>query len=239
MTFPEFDLKRSPQAGPVQSGPMQAGEEARLLALLPKRRGLYRHVFKRVLDVTAIVLAAPVVVPIVAALAVAVARDGGSPFYSQMRIGKGGRIFRMWKLRSMVRDADARMEEYLASHPEARLEWDRTQKLREDPRVTAMGQILRRSSLDELPQLWNVLKGDMSLVGPRPMMVAQRTIYPGLAYYALRPGCTGYWQTAGRNRTSFEARAEYDTAYEAELSLGADLLTLLRTVGVMTKGTGV
>ena len=144
----------------------------------------------------------------------------------------------MWKLRSMVNDADARMEEYLAAHPEARLEWDRTQKLKQVPRVTRMGQLLRRSSLDELPQLWNVFIGDMSLVGPRPMMVSQRAIYPGLAYYALRPGCTGYWQTAGRNRTSFEARAEYDTAYEAELSLWSDIKILFRTVGVMLKGTG-
>ncbi len=229
MTFPEFDLPR----------PAQNEELNRQFAQLPKRRGLYRNLFKRMLDVTAIVMAAPVVVPIIAALAVAVARDGGSPFYSQMRIGKDGRVFRMWKLRSMVRDADARMELHLANNPEARLEWDRTQKLRDDPRVTAFGQVMRRASLDELPQLWNVLKGDMSLVGPRPMMVSQRAIYPGVAYYALRPGCTGYWQTAGRSRTTFEARADYDTAYEAELSLGVDLSVLMRTVGVMTKGTGV
>ena len=104
---------------------------------------------------------------------------GGRPFYSQVRVGKGGKPFRMWKLRSMVNDADARMETYLAENPDARAEWDSTQKLRNDPRVTRFGQFLRRSSLDELPQLWNVLKGDMSLVGPRPMMLNQQSLYPG------------------------------------------------------------
>lgn len=201
-------------------------------------RGAYRLFFKRVLDVSAIVLAAPVVVPVVIVSAIMVARDGGSPFYSQMRVGKNGKRFRMWKLRSMVCDADARMEDYLASHPAARAEWDSTQKLKADPRITKMGQILRKSSMDELPQLWNVFVGDMSLVGPRPMMVDQERLYPGKAYYALRPGITGYWQTAGRNRTTFEARAEFDTAYEAELSLVNDLRVLLATVAVVVQGTG-
>ncbi len=227
MTFPEFGAHRA------ETIPAMPGAE--MLAALPRRRGLYRNMAKRAMDVTAILLAAPVVV---AALAVMVARDGGRPFYSQMRVGKDGRRFRMWKLRSMVADADARMEEYLLAHPDARLEWDQTQKLKQDPRITRVGKFIRQSSLDELPQLWNVLKGDMSLVGPRPMMIGQQALYPGLAYYALRPGCTGLWQTAGRNRTTFEARAEYDTAYEAELSLWSDIKILFRTVGVMLKGTG-
>ena len=204
----------------------------------PARGGIYRRLFKRALDVTAVVLAAPVVVPIVAALAVAVSRDGGKAFYTQQRVGHKGRIFRMWKLRSMVPDADARMMQYLAENPAARIEWDVTQKLRNDPRVTPLGRFLRKSSLDELPQLWNVLIGDMSLVGPRPMMPNQQTLYPGVAYYALRPGITGYWQTAGRNRTTFEARADYDAAYERDLSLSTDLKLLARTVGVVFNGTG-
>ena len=205
---------------------------------MPRRRGFYRNFVKRAFDITAIVLAAPVVVPVVAVLAVAVARDGGRPFYSQMRVGKGGKRFRMWKLRSMVCDADERMAEYLAAHPEARLEWDRTQKLRQDPRITRFGKILRQTSLDELPQLWNVFKGEMSLVGPRPIMLSQQMIYPGVTYYLLRPGCTGLWQTAGRNRTTFEARADYDAAYEEALSLASDLKILANTVGVMVRGTG-
>jgi len=228
LAFPEF---RTP-------GPEATAVQPRACTWLPPRRGLYRNVFKRVLDVTAIALAAPVVVPVVAVLAVMVARDGGNPFYSQLRVGKNGRRFRMWKLRSMVNDADARMEEYLDAHPEARVEWNLTQKLKDDPRITPMGKIIRQTSLDELPQLWNVLKGDMSLVGPRPMMTSQQALYPGLSYYLVRPGCTGFWQTAGRNRTSFEARAEYDTAYESELSLWTDLKLLVQTVGVMMRATG-
>jgi exopolysaccharide production protein ExoY len=203
-----------------------------------RRFGLYRHVVKRALDISAIVVAAPVVVPVVAALALGVARDGGSPFYTQTRIGKDGKTFRMWKLRSMVRDADAQMEALLKSDPAAKAEWDRTQKLRNDPRITRFGQFIRRSSLDELPQLWNVFRGDMSLVGPRPMMVSQKDMYPGTAYYALRPGITGHWQTSGRNQTTFEARAEFDTAYESQLDLKTDLAILLRTVSVVVKGTG-
>ncbi|WP_283177299.1 sugar transferase [Gemmobacter sp. 24YEA27] len=205
---------------------------------LPGRGGVYRHAFKRVLDLFAILAAVPIMVPVVLVLAILVARDGGSPFYSQMRIGKGGRSFRMWKLRSMVVDADQRLEAWLAVNPAARAEWDSTQKLRNDPRVTRFGHFLRRSSLDELPQLWNVFIGNMSLVGPRPMMLNQRDLYPGTAYYALRPGVTGYWQTAGRNRTTFEARAEYDAVYEEQLSLMTDLGILARTVSVVLRGTG-
>ena len=105
-------------------------------------------------------------------------------------------------------------------------------------RLTKIGNFVRKTSLDEIPQLLNVLKGDMSLVGPRPMMINQQHMYPGTAYYALRPGVTGYWQTAGRNRTTFEARAEYDAVYEEQLSLKTDISILARTVGVVLRGTG-
>lgn len=202
------------------------------------KSGWYRRVFKRALDFTSIMLAAPVVVPVIGLLAVAVMTDGGNPFYCQSRIGQGGRTFRMWKLRSMVSDADERMEGHLAADPVARVEWEQTQKLRNDPRVTRFGRFLRRSSLDELPQLWNVLIGDMSLVGPRPIMLCQQSIYQGSAYYALRPGITGSWQTAGRHRTSFAARAEFDAVYEAELSFGTDARIMAKTLAVVMKGTG-
>lgn len=203
-----------------------------------RRRGVYRHGLKRLLDVVLVLLAAPFVVPLVAVLAMAVMRDGGRPFYAQDRVGKGGRTFRMWKLRSMVVDADDRMIAHLAADPAARREWDETQKLRNDPRITPFGQFLRKSSLDELPQLFNVLTGDMSLVGPRPMMVSQKALYPSTAYYELRPGITGYWQTAGRNKTTFAARAHFDTEYERHLSFKTDAEILARTVGVVLKGTG-
>jgi lipopolysaccharide/colanic/teichoic acid biosynthesis glycosyltransferase len=200
--------------------------------------GLYRRFFKRAIDVTAVVLAAPIVVPLIAGLAFAVSRDGGNAFYTQQRVGMNGRAFRMWKLRSMVVDADERMARHLAENPEARAEWDAIQKLKNDPRITPFGRFLRKSSLDELPQLWNVFIGDMSLVGPRPMMLNQQAIYPGLAYYRLRPGITGFWQTAGRNRTTFEARADYDAVYERDVSLMTDARILVRTVSVVTGGTG-
>lgn len=239
ISFPEFQAGSAlPPALPMAVTEPQTVAPGKALRIAPPRRGIYRSCCKRLLDIAAILAAAPVVVPMVAAMAVLVARDGGRPFYSQVRVGRGGKPFRMWKLRSMVNDADERMEAYLAENPAARAEWDSTQKLRNDPRVTPFGQFLRKSSLDELPQLWNVLKGDMSLVGPRPMMLNQQALYPGEAYYRLRPGVTGYWQTAGRNKTTFEARAEFDTAYEAEVGLMTDLRILARTVGVVLKGTG-
>ena len=183
-------------------------------------------------------LAAPFVLPIIAGLALGVRRDGGGAFYTQKRVGLHGRHFRMLKLRSMVTDADDRMADYLAANPQARMEWESTQKLKRDPRITPFGQFLRRSSLDELPQLWNVLIGEMSLVGPRPIMLNQQALYPGTAYYNLRPGITGYWQTKGRNGTTFEARADFDEAYSDDLSLATDFKVLTQTVGVVMKCTG-
>ncbi|MBU3029849.1 sugar transferase [Paracoccus sp. XHP0099] len=198
----------------------------------------YRKLLKRPLDVLLVVLGAPFIVPIVLVLAFIVLREGGNPFYSQERIGRHGKRYRMWKLRSMVVDADQRLSAYLAENPEARREWEETQKLRDDPRVTRFGRLLRRSSMDELPQLWNVLKGDMSLIGPRPMLPEQEQMYIGEGYYRLRPGITGFWQTTGRNATSFADRAWYDDRYERSLTLGGDAAILMRTFGVVMRATG-
>ena len=176
--------------------------------------------------------------PLVALCALLVMLDGGSPFYSQKRVGRGGRIFRMWKLRSMAVDAEDRLEELLASDPALRREWDHSQKLRHDPRITPVGRVLRKSSIDELPQLFNVLTGEMSLVGPRPMMPEQQSLYPGDSYYRLRPGLTGLWQVSQRNLTSFADRAQFDTAYDQRLSLADDLRLMLATVRVILRGTG-
>ncbi len=200
--------------------------------------GPYRRVFKRLFDISAVLAASPIIVPLIALLALGVALDGGRPFYGQSRVGRGRRVFRMWKLRSMVCDADARMEACLAADPELRREWNETQKLKCDPRITRFGRLLRKCSLDELPQLWNVLKGDMSLVGPRPMMLSQEALYPSTVYYRMRPGITGYWQTSGRNDTSFAARAVFDAAYDRDLSLATDLKLLGRTVKTVMRGTG-
>lgn len=206
--------------------------------VLPRRTGFYRNGAKRALDILLVLASLPVVLPVVAILALLVMRDGHSPFYTQARVGKDGRTFRFWKLRSMVHDADARLSDHLARDPAARAEWDHAQKLKADPRITRFGNFLRKSSLDELPQLWNVLKGDMSLVGPRPMMPGQQVLYPGLAYYALRPGITGSWQISDRNECSFAQRASFDTAYEEQLSFRGDLHILMSTVGVVLRGTG-
>ncbi|PZQ94886.1 MAG: sugar transferase [Cereibacter sphaeroides] len=204
----------------------------------PYRQGFYRIGFKRTLDVLAVVATAFVTLPLIALMAVVVSLDGHSPFYSQKRLGQGGRIFTLWKLRSMVPNADERLEAHLAQNPAAREEWDHTQKLRDDPRITRMGRILRKCSADELPQLWNVLKGDMSLVGPRPMMPEQASLYPGTAYYALRPGITGSWQVSARNDCSFAERARFDNDYDRHVSLGLDLSILLATVRVVIRATG-
>ena len=201
--------------------------------------GPYQSFFKRFLDVTLVVVSAPVILPLIMLLAVLVALlTGGRPFYTQQRIGRNGVPFRMWKLRTMVKNADAELENYLEQNPDARAEWATTQKLKQDPRVTKIGRVLRKSSLDELPQLFNVFNGTMSLVGPRPMMVEQEAIYPGEAYYALRPGITGLWQVSDRNNCWFEDRVLYDNAYGRTLSLKTDLRILCQTVGVVLRATG-
>ena len=204
----------------------------------PAKSGLYRSVFKRALDIALVIIAAPIVLLVVGLLAVCIEFDGANPFYSQSRVGRGGRIYKMWKLRSMVLNADAQLETYLASDSAARAEWDSTQKLKGDPRITRFGRILRKSSLDELPQLLNVLTGDMSLVGPRPMMPCQQEIYPGSAYFRLRPGITGPWQVSRRNESTFADRARFDTEYDRTLSLAGDVALLAGTVRVVLRATG-
>ncbi len=199
---------------------------------------VYQHVFKRGMDVALVVLALPIVLPLVLGMAALIACNGGNPFYGQQRVGRNGKLFTMWKLRSMVPNASAQLEHYLADNPAARKEWDETQKLKNDPRITVFGRALRKTSLDELPQLFNVLKGDMSLVGPRPMMPDQQGLYPGTAYYTLRPGITGLWQVSDRNESSFASRADFDATYSEHLSFKTDLSVLFATAGVVLRGTG-
>ncbi|WP_261614996.1 sugar transferase [Microbaculum marinisediminis] len=194
---------------------------------------------KRALDVGAVLLTAPISIPIVLSLALLVRRDGGKAFYRQDRLGKNGRTFKLWKLRTMVPDAERFLVEYLEQNPEAAREWHETQKLRRDPRVTRLGEFMRKHSIDELPQLWNVLIGDMSLVGPRPMLPDQEALYPGHAYFLMRPGLTGLWQISARNDGTFASRAAYDDRYEEIKSLRVDLAIMLSTVGVVVRGTGL
>lgn len=201
-------------------------------------RAVYRAFVKRAIDIVLVLLTAPFWVPLVGLGAVLVMLDGHNPFYSQERLGRNGRIFRIWKLRSMVPNADAVLESYLAQNPDARVEWDATQKLKDDPRITSVGRVLRKISLDELPQLFNVLTGDMSLVGPRPIMVTQQALYPGQRYYDMRPGLTGLWQVSDRNECSFAGRVRFDDIYHGTMSLGTDIRILAQTVTVVVRGTG-
>jgi lipopolysaccharide/colanic/teichoic acid biosynthesis glycosyltransferase len=138
----------------------------------------------------------------------------------------------------MVLDADEALVRYLERDPQAKAEWDRTQKLRRDPRVTWIGRFLRKHSIDELPQLWNVLTGDMSLVGPRPILVNQRSLYPGTLYGGLGPGITGLWQVTDRHLSAFSDRAHLDRLYAERVSLRTDVTIMLRTLRPLFVGTG-
>ena len=202
--------------------------------------GLYARFGKRVLDIALILLSLPITLPIIVLCALALWIESGPPFYWQDRIGRGGRRFRIVKLRTMVRDADALLAKYIATDPAIREEWNRTQKLRNDPRITRVGNLLRVTSFDELPQLWNVLKGEMSLVGPRPMLPEQAELYGDDACYtSVRPGITGLWQVSARNEREFSYRAKVDAVYCRSVSLWRDLVLMVRTVGVVVRGTGV
>ncbi len=205
---------------------------------VPRRKGMYRNGMKRLFDIGFIALTSVITVPVIALLAIVVAFDGKLPFYSSERVGRQGRVFRMLKLRTMVPDADGMLAVYLSRNPLAKAEWDATQKLKNDPRITWLGRFLRKTSLDELPQIWNVLRGDMSVVGPRPMMPNQRIMYNGLSYYALRPGITGLWQVSKRNEGKFAARVDFDRDYDRMLSFPTDVRIILSTVRVIFQGTG-
>lgn len=202
--------------------------------------GFYRNYLKRAFDVLAVLLVLPVALPLMAIIAVFLRFDGGAVWFTQRRLGKDGYSFNLWKFRTMVADADAQLERYLDADPKLRAEWNATQKLKNDPRITRTGHILRKTSLDELPQLFNILRGEMSVVGPRPMLVEQLDIYGPLArhYFALRPGLTGLWQVSERNNTDFARRAEIDAAYERKLTLFGDVKIIAATFAVVVRGTG-
>ena len=194
---------------------------------------------KRAFDILATLLCAQLILAVVGALVLLVRSDGGPAFYSQPRLGKDGRVFKLWKLRTMVPDAERALARYLEQNPAARVEWDRDQKLISDPRITPVGRYLRKYSLDEVPQFYKVLVGEMSLIGPRPMLPEQRDWYPGTAYYDVLPGMTGLWQISTRNHSSFAERATYDTHYASTMSFAVDLRILLVTFLVVFKGTGL
>jgi Undecaprenyl-phosphate galactose phosphotransferase WbaP len=191
---------------------------------------------QRLLDLVVVVGLAPLWVPLVYALALLVRLGSPGPaMYSHQRLGLGGAAFRCWKLRTMVQNADKVLQQYLEENPVLQAEWDRDHKLKNDPRVTPIGRVLRLTSLDELPQLFNVLSGEMSLVGPRPIVSAEIKKYGEVwpLYKAVRPGITGLWQVSGRNNTSYQKRLECDSYYVRHRSLWFDLCILARTIKVV------
>ncbi|MGH9534118.1 MAG: sugar transferase [Terriglobales bacterium] len=191
---------------------------------------------KRACDCVGASLALLFAGPLLALLWSAVRLDSPGPgFYRQERLGRGGKVFHVWKLRTMHDDSEWRLRELLATDPAVAAEYQTNFKLRADPRVTRLGRALRRLSLDELPQFWNVLRGDMSLVGPRPIVAAERALY-GAAYplvATVRPGVTGVWQTSGRSVAAYETRAQFDVFYVRRWSLWLDLAVLVRTLQAM------
>lgn len=196
---------------------------------------------KRVVDLAVALAAGLMLLPALCIIALAVKLSSRGPvFYGQIRIGRHRRLFRAWKFRTMVPDASAVLATYLANNPELREEWERDQKLRNDPRVTAIGRFLRRTSLDELPQLWNVIRGEMSLVGPRPIVASEVERYADAfdEYTRVLPGITGLWQVSGRSDTTYAQRVQLDTYYTHNWSPWLDLYLILRTFGVLVSGRG-
>jgi exopolysaccharide production protein ExoY len=195
-----------------------------------------------VLDIAIAIVIIAFTAPLLIAIALAVKlQDGGPAVYRQNRIGLNGRTFPCFKFRSMLVDADARMAALLEADPLARLEWALTQKLRSDPRVTPLGRFLRKSSLDELPQIFNVLRGEMSVVGPRPIVESEIPRYGRhFRYYcSVRPGITGLWQVSGRSDVSYRRRVLLDVVYARSRSVTLDLKILLKTpmVILLSKGS--
>lgn len=192
----------------------------------------YRAV-KRVLDLVITFALLPLLLPLVLTVAALVAFSSPGPiFYSHRRIRRNSAFFSMWKFRTMCVNSAEVLERYLEKHPEARAEWNHSHKLRYDPRVTPVGHVLRRYSLDELPQIWNVLRGQMSLVGPRPIVAAEVEKYAEkYEYYCkVKPGVTGLWQVSGRSRLTYAERVELDCRYVDEWSLMLDGTILVKTI---------
>lgn len=198
-------------------------------------------IIKRMIDIFGSGLGLVFLSPLFLILSIWIVVDSkGSPFYYQVRVGKDNKEFKFFKFRTMHRDADEIIKKQLLKDPILKEEWEKFQKLKIDARITRAGNFLRRYSLDELPQLWNILKGDMSLVGPRPFMVSQREDYGKSMsnYLMVRPGLTGMWQVSGRNNTTFQKRVQFDNYYVRNWSIWLDIYILIRTFIVVLKKDG-
>lgn len=207
---------------------------------LPSDYFRYR-VIKRALDLLLVVVSLPVALLVLGIVAMVVALNSPGPiFYSHRRIRRHGAFFSMWKFRTMCVNSAEVLERHLAENPDARMEWNKTHKLRNDPRITKIGAFLRRYSLDELPQLWNVVTGQMSLVGPRPIVAAEVEKYGDCfsCYCKVKPGLTGLWQVSGRSSLTYEERVALDCEYVGNWSLTRDTIILLKTVSTVVNQDG-
>lgn len=195
---------------------------------------------KRLFDIIASIAIIILLSPVLLYISRLVKKDGGPAIYGHERIGQDGKPFKCLKFRSMVTNSKDVLNELLQNDPEAKREWDTTFKLKNDPRITKIGAVLRRTSLDELPQLFNVLKGEMSLVGPRPIITAELERYnEEVDYYLLsKPGMTGLWQVSGRSDVDYETRVYLDAWYVKNWSMWNDIAILFKTVGVVLKKDG-
>lgn len=191
-----------------------------------------KKVFDTIVAIIALIVLSPLI--LVAVLMIRL-QDGGPVLFAQDRIGKDGRMFRCFKLRTMVPDAQAQLDILIAESPKARREWEYNQKLTDDPRITPLGSFFRKTSIDELPQLWNIIMGDMSLVGPRPIIESEVVRYGDKFqdYCSVLPGLTGLWQVRGRSDTTYDERVELDATYARTRSFWGDVLILLQTVPVV------
>lgn len=201
----------------------------------------YNRVIKRIFDLTLTIVGGLMISPILLLIAFVVAIDNrGRIIFAHRRVGAAGKKFSCYKFQTMVPDAKEKLEKYLAENPEAQREWDETFKLINDPRVTKLGAFLRRTSLDELPQLWNVIRGEMSLVGPRPIVQKEVPRYGKniREYYMVLPGITGMWQVSGRSDTTYPERVAMDTWYVRNWSVWIDLMYLFKTVKAVIIGKG-
>jgi Undecaprenyl-phosphate galactose phosphotransferase WbaP len=196
---------------------------------------------KRALDLLGVLAGGLLISPLLLIIAAVIKLDSPGPvFYGQRRLGNEGKHFCCWKFRTMRADAGELLNELLKKDPELRTEWEKEHKLRNDPRITRVGSFLRKTSLDELPQLWNVLRGEMSLVGPRPIVHAEVPRYQEVydLYRRVKPGMTGFWQVSGRSETSYKERVEMDTYYVRNWSGWLDIVILARTVGAVLFSRG-
>ena len=195
---------------------------------------------KRAFDLLAAPLILLALSPLMLTVALLVRATGKNVFYGHQRIGLNGKTFPCYKFRSMVNNSKEVLEDLLNNNPEARAEWERDFKLKKDPRITWIGAIIRKTSIDELPQLWNVIRGDMSLVGPRPVVADELERYEDKQnlYHMVRPGITGLWQISGRNDVTYEERVSLDSWYSRNWSLWYDLVILSKTAEVVLKRSG-